>query len=122
MSITFTPAIWDGGIVDMTAAANGDSPAVNVHNGNARALFDLLGIEPNQWDGGETTAEDFLGRVLIARALLDLQVDDEHGLPATQDGRFTWGGRRPGALAGRLAELQELAEWALANDRIVGWG
>jgi hypothetical protein len=122
MSITFTPAVWDGATVNMTAAAIGpDAPKVNVHGGNAATLLDLLGFDPTP-DGGEATAEDFLGRILIARALLDLQVDDEQGQPAAQDGNWHWGERRAGYLAGRLHELQEVAEWASVHGAAVCWG
>lgn len=107
MSITFAP----------TAAG---APSVNMTNGNAAQVLDLLGLD---FDGnwGETSAEDFLGRVLIAQALLTVATDDAHGLPAVEDRNWTDCGRRPGYLADRLADLRRLATWAIDNQATVAW-
>lgn len=93
------------------------TPEVNMHNGNAARVLDLLGIA---WDGdlGEATAEDFLGRVLLAQAL----AGDDEGVPAIEDGRWHVGGRRPGYLAGTLTELADIAEWARRAGAAVVWG
>lgn len=108
MSITIAPAIPGG-------------PEVNMANGNARQVLDLLGVT---WDGDwdEVPAEDFLGRVLIAQALLPVATDDEHGRPAVQERNWTECGRRPGYLAERLAELHEVATWAVEHQAAVTWG
>ncbi|WP_181871642.1 hypothetical protein [Sphaerisporangium album] len=105
MSITFTTT---GG------------PELNLASGNAARLLELLGLtEP--W--GECEAEDFLGCVLTARGLLDVATDDEQGRPTvTDDGRWTWCGTPPGYLAGRLAELQDIATWAHQHHGPVFWG
>lgn len=107
MSITFTP----------TAAG---APKVNMANGNAAEILNLLGLD---FDGcwGETSAQDFLGRVLVAQALLDTAADDTNGRPAVEDHHWVECGRRPGYLADRLADLHRLATWAVDNQDTVAW-
>lgn len=120
MSVTFF-ATADGG------------PEVNVHNANAATLLSLLGYLKHEPSGelvlldaddscGEDDAEGFLGRVLIAKAFLSSATDDEHGTPWVIDGNFMIGSRSPGRLAERLAELQEMAEWAQEYGHTVAWG
>src|SRR5687767_8148484 len=67
-----------------------------------------LDVEP----AGDTAAEDFLGRVLLAQALLDVATDDEHGRLPSTEANWTTCGRRPGYLADRLADLHTVATWA----------
>jgi hypothetical protein len=117
MSITFTAAALDGAGILVPVPGSGE---LNVHNGHAADLLQLLGL-PVEADG-EAPAEDFLGRVLIARALLDITTDDEHGRPPITEGRITWGGRAPGELAGHLATLHRLAAWAADRGARVVWG
>lgn len=107
MSVTFAPAI-EG------------APEVNMANGNAAQILDLLGLDFDG-DWGETRADDFLGRVLIAQALLTVATDDAHGLPAVQERNWTDCGRRPGYLAERLTDLHRLATWAVDNQAAVTW-
>jgi hypothetical protein len=97
-------------------------PELNMANGNAAQVMDLLGFDRDWHEGGELAAEDLLGRVLFAQALLPVATDDEQGRPEVTDGRWLWCGTRPGYLAGRLAELQELASWAQAHRATVAWG
>ncbi|MDG4792066.1 hypothetical protein O7626_40330 [Micromonospora sp. WMMD1102] len=107
MSITFAPATVGG-------------PTVNMANGNAAQVLDLLGLTN---DGcGELAAEDFLGRVLLAQALSDVATDDTRGLPARIEGT-NWidCGRRPGYLAERLTQLHEIASWARERNAVVMW-
>jgi hypothetical protein len=115
MSITFTTT--HGG------------PELNVANGNAVDLLQLLGLPVEPW--GEAPAEDFLGRVLMAQALLNVATDDEHGRPAVFDEQgdlfgvtvpTVWCGRRPGYLAEKLAELHQIATWAHQFNAAVQWG
>ena len=116
MSITFTTATLDQDGVLVPGRPEG----LNVHNGNAVDLLQLLGL-PVEAEG-ECLAEDFLGRVLIAQGLLDITTDDEHGRPSVAEGRWVWGGRRPGALAGHLATLHQIATWAADRGARVVWG
>jgi hypothetical protein len=108
--------------------------AVNVHNANGARLLDALGLAdaettefgtaatpdplrpPAMW--GTADADDFLGRVLMA---LGCAPEDE-GRPAITEGRIIYGGREPGYLHARLAELHALAEEARTLGRRVTWG
>lgn len=104
--------------ITITASATG-SPKVNMANGNAKQVFDLLGLTFDG-DWGTTTGPDFLGRVLLALALIGTTTDGV-GRPEVVDGRWTHGGRRPGYLAERLAELHHLASWAIEHGADVDW-
>ncbi|WP_341719876.1 hypothetical protein QQG74_09320 [Micromonospora sp. FIMYZ51] len=106
MSITITP----------NAA---EAPSINMNGGNAKQVFDLLGLEFDG-DWGNTTGPDFLGRVLLALALLDTTTDGV-GRPEAVDGRWIEGGRRPGYLAERLTQLHGLALWAIEHGADVEW-
>lgn len=107
MSVTFAPTTETG-------------PWLNMANGNASAVLDLLGLDfGDGW--GELDAQDFLGRVLVATALLGITTDDEHGTPDVQDGNMIECGRRPGYLTTRLGELHSLATWAAQHGVTMGW-
>ncbi len=117
--------------MSITFSATADlAPQVNMANGNAAAVLELLGYgteqaevlgQPVYFGEGEAAAGDFLGRILIALALVDASSDDETGRPEVQDGNWWHGGRRPGYLAGRLAELHELGLWARQREAEVFW-
>lgn len=102
------------------------SPEVNVSNTNAMHLLGLLGF-PSQSDEdgslcGSTTAEDFLGRVLLAQAVNP----SDAGVPVTetvgQGGAVLIAmGRRVGYSDDRLAELRDLADFAVDRGRDVQW-
>lgn len=83
----------------------------NFHNVSAVALLGLLGYEVDVEDltGMEQDPGLFLGRALIASALVDVATADAVGLPCVQDGRFVQGGRSPGRVADQLTELIEMA-------------
>jgi hypothetical protein len=94
MSVTITAAtITADGVLDLTSRPG--VPQLNLNDGNAAELFDLLGL---QFDGdfGEAPAADLLGRVLLAQALLDVATDNEHGRPGYAEGHWNTCGRRPG--------------------------
>lgn len=107
MSITFAPTLTGG-------------PQVNMANGNAAQVLDLLGLD---FDGdyGDTTAADFLGRVLLAQALLDTTTDDEIGRPEVVGRNWIEWERRPGYLAEKLTLLHEIATWAHQRHADVRW-
>lgn len=107
MSITITPTLAGG-------------PTVNMANGNAAQVFDLLGLTFNG-DYGDTSAEDFLGRVLLAQALLDTTTDDTVGRPAVVGRNWIDWERRPGYLAEKLALLHEIATWAHERHTTIRW-
>jgi hypothetical protein len=101
------------------AAAVAGGPQVNLANGNAAQVFHLLGLE---FDGdfGEAPGQDFLGRVLLAQALLDASADQGE-IPAHQVGRVVEWGRRAGYLADKLADLRTVANWAVRQHAEVVW-
>ncbi|MEV5819353.1 hypothetical protein AB0L22_09270 [Micromonospora haikouensis] len=107
MSITITPN------------AN-NAPEVNMANGNAAQVLDLLGLTFDG-DWGTTTGPDFHGRVLLALALLDHATGDVEGRPEVVDDNWVECGRRPGYLAERLAALHDLAVWAVEHHADVEW-
>lgn len=104
MSITFTPV--NGG------------PSVNLANGNARQVLDLLSFDG---DWGEAPAEDFLGRVLIALALLSFLTEDDEGQPLDDEHQWIDCGPGPGYLADRLTDLHDIAMWAADHRSAVMW-
>jgi|SRR5690554_982993 len=106
MSITFAPA-------------TGNGPRLNVSNGNAAELLQLLGL-PQQVEG-TIPPENFLGRVLLAQALLSTATVDALGLPETREGNWVSGGRRPGYLAEKLTVLHQIATWAVEHHQPVDW-
>lgn len=106
--------------MSITITTNG-GPTINMNNGNAAQILGLLGL-PFDGDWGEASAQDFLGRVLIAIALVDTASTDRHGTFDASNGRWVDCGRHPGYLAGRLAELHQLAEQAATNNTPITWG
>jgi hypothetical protein len=98
-------------------------PEVNMSNSNAYDLMDVLGLIPEEGNFddvcvGSMKAEDFLGRVVVARGLAPVSPER---LPE-QDGIMIYAGRREGYVQERLEQLQEVADWAIANKREVVWG
>lgn len=93
---------------------------INLANGNAAELLNLLGLTFDG-NGGETTAADMLGRILIAQALLDVATDDDTGRPEYVQRNLIHWQRRPGYLADKLAELHELATWAHERHASIVW-
>ena len=95
---------------------------VNFSNQNAVGVLALLGVTPENteefWNGGTLSAEDFLGRVLIALAVNPADA----GVPPTQEGNFIDAGRREGYFDERLGQLRDLAERALAGGGSICWG
>lgn len=109
-----------------------DVPSVNVANVNAGWLLDQLGYgdggvpsrDPMLCGdmGGDSSAEDFLGRVCLAMGM----TGHDEGVPGSvlpSDGgaRFVDCGRREGYGDERLEQLRKLAEWCVKNDRRVCW-
>lgn len=98
--------------------------ALNLNNRNAHDVLALLGLldEDEEWDlSGYVSGEDFLGRVLIALAGLDLTTDDANGLPRVTEGNFTEWGRQPHYLRDRLNELREMADVSMKGNQLISW-
>lgn len=95
----------------------------NFHNAGAAALLDLLGYPAEHGDmSSSEDADVFLGRALIASALVETASADTEGLPAHAEGRTLHCGRGPGYLDDRLAELVELGLRAQRLGVRVCWG
>ncbi|AXN53284.1 hypothetical protein PBI_THONKO_12 [Mycobacterium phage Thonko] len=108
--------------MSVTFYADGTDLDVNMSNRNAALVADALGIDLDA-DGwcGSATADDFMGRVVMALAL----APSDEGMPSYEHvgpgARMVEGARRPGYLQERLRELHELAEWAVAHSAEVVW-
>lgn len=99
-----------------------EDPEVNVSNANASTLLDVLGIQVGERFEdrccGMLDAEDFLGRVLVARAVNPVDA----GVPAVSEGNFIDCGRSEGYVDVRLEQLQVVAEFAVRAGLRVHWG
>jgi hypothetical protein len=97
---------------------------INVSNANAAFILDALGYAESVTEGelfGETSGEDFLGRVMVA---LGLAPADE-GRPSPPDADHVTVvdcGRRPGYLQEKLDMLRELGDAAKGFGSMVVWG
>ena len=101
---------------------------VNLANGNARYILDALGVQASDLCG-TLTAEDFLGRCLLATAIAPVDEGTPSyvaapagGAPlATQGATMIMCGRPEGYLHGTLARLTTLAEYARTQGRTITW-
>jgi hypothetical protein len=119
---TFRPEFNADVLMNIPAA---EDLEVNMSNSNAARVCSTLGIDLDEegWCGS-MSADDFLGRVLIALAI---EPADEgvpsHELPR-EPGKVLWieAGRAPGYNQERLTQLRELADWAVANGAEIAFG
>ena len=127
MSVTFTAATrtfcpeFDADM--LVSVPEAEELEVNMSNSNAAVVCGSLGIDLEEWGWcGGLPAEDFLGRVLVALAI---QPSDE-GIPShevpTGGARWIECGRRPGYIQERLAQLHELAAWAVEHGAEIDFG
>jgi hypothetical protein len=102
------------------------APDVNVSNANAAHLLGLLGFPVDLEDEeaglyGTASAEDFLGRVLVAQAVNPADA----GVPVTEEQGegmlLVRCGRRVGYSEDRLASLRELADFAISRGQTIQW-
>ena len=127
MSVTFTAAAREYSLVFnaevvMSIPAAGEL-SVNMSSSNAFRVCQSLGIdlEDEGWCGG-MTAEDFLGRVLVALAIEPVSAGiPSHEVPGP-GARMIDCGRPEGYLQDRLGQLRELADWAVANGAEISFG
>lgn len=125
------------------AACGCTAADVQVSNANAAKLLELLGYRTDAEPEGEAlggiiqlygeqaghaTPGEFLGRIAVARALLDVATGDSRGTPPVTTGgpgtgraQVTDMGRRPGYLASRLDDLERLARAAQVADILITW-
>jgi hypothetical protein len=100
-------------------------PEVNLANGNAFMMLETLGVDVADDLCGEMSADDFLGRVLIALAVSP----DDDGMPAYKisndddQGATIWQAARPaGYVQDVLEALREIAEFSKGKGWGVCWG
>lgn len=97
-------------------------PEVQMSNHNASTLLDVLGINVgadfSDRCSGNLSAEDFLGRVLIAQGI---NPTDEGSATITV-GNMVDCGRPAGYTDAKLDAMREVAEWAIVNKREIVWG
>lgn len=97
-------------------------PEVQMSNSNAVQLLDVLGIgvDSNFSDrcSGVLSAEDFLGRVLIAQGVNP----SDAGTETITVGNMVDCGRPEGYIDAKLDAMRGVAEWAIANGRTITWG
>lgn len=114
------------GLMSIQAVESDPAPSMRVSDTNAMHLLGLLGLpsEPDESGSlaGSTSAEDFLGRVLLAQAINP----EDAGVPVTTEvgqGGATMMrmGRHPGYSDDRLVCLRELADFAVGRGRDVQW-
>ena len=97
-------------------------PEVQMSNANAVTLLDVLGVQVGEdfsdRCSGSLSAEDFLGRVLIAQGLNP----SDAGSDTITDGNAVYCGRAVGYTDAKLDSMRQVAEWAVANERQIVWG
>lgn len=95
-------------------AVTADELELNLSNFNAYYVLDSLGLEGLC---GTLSAEDFLGRILLAEAI----APKDEGMPAYTEGILTHCGREEGYLGDKLALLREIASQAHSKGLQVVW-
>jgi hypothetical protein len=101
------------------------APSMNLANGNAGSLLEVLGFPTDPWNLPEDfefpTGHDMLGRVLLA---LGVAPKDEgmDWVPDAENPRWQGNLRRSGYTQDKLSEMHALAEYAIAHDRRITWG
>lgn len=111
--------------VQFTLTDRPDLDDPNFHNAGARDLLTLMGYAGGPEDMyGVAEAEQFIGRALIASALVETSTVDAEGIPGFWEaqGRVFQGARSPGYLAERLSLLVELGLRAQQLGTKVTWG
>ncbi len=105
-----------------------EAPFVNVSNENAKELLSMLGLMETEVFSencvGSVSAEDMLGRILLAEAL----VPTDAGVPlhtvASGEGTATLinCGRAPGYFQDKLALLKHVVAYAAERKLSMSWG
>jgi hypothetical protein len=94
-------------------------PEVNFSNTNAEELFSYLGFSDEELDYvGAMDADAFLGRVVLAKGLTPYNT----GLTTMRVDNVIYGGRPSNYFQVRLDALENVARFAIQNNRKVVWG
>jgi hypothetical protein len=128
MSVTFEAATRQFSAqfnADLLTAVSPEELEVNMSSANAVVVCAALGIdlEEEGWCGS-LPAADFLGRILVALAVSPTDAGvPTHELPR-EPGQVRWieCGRREGYTQERLAQLRELADWAISHQAEISFG
>lgn len=95
---------------------------VNLANANAYRVLTLLGYDGHETYCGHATADDFLGRLLVADGLLE--TSDARASTTTRGEKGATLidlGEPEGYLNEKIRLLIELANWAKANGSGISW-
>lgn len=119
MSVSFTARTIPAG--DTVAVPVDHLEEINLCNGNAYTVLDMLGLidpsDPNPELCGQLPVAEFVERVALAEV-----TDPGTARAGFSDGRCIEVGADADYFRGRLAELSELARAARAlPDAVVGW-
>jgi hypothetical protein len=95
-------------------------PEVNMSNSNAFDVLVTLGFSADFSESciGEESADEFLGRILIAEAI----APEYSGLTTMQIDNYIYCGREANYIHNKLNQLKEVVAWAKANQRTISWG
>lgn len=116
----------------LTAREEDPSPSINMSNTNSLDLFDALGLNTcsvdaygktiveSPWDGGSVPAADFMGRVLLAMAVMQSD-SGQSEIGRVESASDVICAQRLGYVNGRLADMHQLAEFAVARSLPVNW-
>jgi hypothetical protein len=97
-------------------------PQINISYGNHALIMGMLGYRGDDIDCGHADAEDFLGRLLVADALLETTDAREPSTVRGANGATLIDlGQREGYVNDKLRILIELAHWAKANGTELVW-
>jgi hypothetical protein len=95
---------------------------VNLANSNAYRVLTLLGYDGDETYCGHATADDFLGRLLVADGLLETSDARDATIRQGEKGATLIDlGEPEGYLNEKLRLLIELANWAKANGSGISW-
>lgn len=97
-------------------------PEVQMSNSNAVTLLSVLGLASGEdfsdYCTGAISAENLLGRILIAQAVNPA----DEGTDAFSEGNMVYCGRSEGYTEAKLSQLAEVAEYASQRCLTIQWG
>lgn len=98
------------------------APEVQMSNTNAATLLAVLGLAVGEdfsdYCTGSVSAEDLMGRILIAQAVNPA----DEGTASFAEGNMVTCGRNAGYTEGKLGQLASVAEYASQRCLTIQWG
>lgn len=111
-------ASYQGVLVD----GNHQWPQINISYGNAARVMGMLGFEGDDIHGGHATADDFLGRLLVADGLLETSDARPSSVTRGANGATLIDcGERAGYVNDKIRSLISLAMWAKEHGSDIVW-